>query len=808
MAENLVACGGMDCSVCSVLATVQNVFNFLLEIAAAVAILALTVAGLIYILHFGGEILMRKAKRFLRFSLLGFSASLLAFLVINALYAVTGATNKNNWFQLDCSIGDQTESGTSSSNQTGPTEIGTRGMQFARSGSVFGSVDDTKKVLELEPQALDAENIYADALQLKTGQSLVFIANKNSLSQEDIDKYVDVRGGFLPEDSGDRNANNGTEEKIVIRREIDGLTIIENDEGPQFLGEVSAIDRAGNIEAIKKAVSQLQNEQTQGKKIYVYNGKNQEEKVGFDADACSSSGGENTIFQNECLARRATCGHDNLACSGTENEVSGCQCPAGQCLQGGQCVPIKRESADVSPGQDVDGDGVDDIYDRCSNTKEGEEINTDKNSQDAGCACYQMTLKKISCPQSRCEGQFFVTYKPSGEEKCSDGKREEYTCLIKSEYNQICSQNEAQNSSPISKGGNQSSSPTGGNSGSSPSGGGSPGGGSPGGGGPSNSGADTGSSTDTGSSPQNGPSSPQTLTPPMTLKEAFVGGNGSPSDPFVMSDKAMQEAFSYNEETGKIELDKNWESKLGVLGKDFHVKVPPKDKIMENVDKKRKEKGKKELTDEEKEKLKDDKEAVQAPEGTKVQGKDGKDKSVDKKEKDKKEGEKDPSKTEDSSLNEDEEVLRTRTAGDPNYRPQNSKELEAQSKGMVKAEDGTFTSKNKSATDYFTPEMASKLKNASDYAKENGYGIGLTSGFRTNAEQSWLWNNQSGAPVARPGSSNHEFGRAADVYLTNSSGDRLPMNSQNRAILRDVMERGGGLKNLPSEWWHFSTNGR
>lgn len=40
MAENLVACGGMDCSVCSVLATVQNVFNFLLEIAAAVAILA------------------------------------------------------------------------------------------------------------------------------------------------------------------------------------------------------------------------------------------------------------------------------------------------------------------------------------------------------------------------------------------------------------------------------------------------------------------------------------------------------------------------------------------------------------------------------------------------------------------------------------------------------------------------------------------------------------------------------------------------------------------------------------------------
>jgi len=254
-----------------------------------------------------------------------------------------------------------------------------------------------------------------------------------------------------------------------------------------------------------------------------------------------------------------------------------------------------------------------------------------------------------------------------------------------------------------------------------------------------------------------------------------------------MSEKAIGEVFQYDEKTGKLELDKNWESKLGIAGRDAYVKIPDKEKIMDAVDKKRKEKGQKELTDKEKEKLKDDKEAVKAPDGAKVVGKDdNKEQTVDPKAKDE-----DPSKTSDDTLKQDEQILKTRSSGNADYEPQNAKERWAKEHGLVKAEDGTFKTKNKGATDYFTPDVAAKLKRGSEILKdEYGKDLNLTSGYR-------------GGPDKNPNSSRHNSGRAADLSIG-------PDTQQNRAILESAMSRAG-LKVLrwPSiyEWWHFSDDG-
>ena len=361
----------------------------------------------------------------------------------------------------------------------------------------------------------------------------------------------------------------------------------------------------------------------------------------------------------------------------------------------------------------------------------------------------------------------------------------------------------------------------------------------------------TGGNGNTSSPP---PPAPPSQNTSLTPAEAFEGGNGSEKDPFVLSEKAIQEVFSYNEETGKIDLDEKWQSKLGVCGKESNLKIPETEKIIDAINKKEKDKNssdnksednstdstskdnssdnsdsssnssdnssnssgadksadnssKEKIGKEDADRLKKDKDAIKAPSGTDVvDKKSNKETTVDKNS-----DEKDPSKTKDDSLDSKDQLLKSSSQGcgiDSGYEPKNSKESKALDKGLVKASDDTFVTKNKSATDIFTPETAEKLAKAAQIAKdEYGLGLNLTSGYRSYDEQAWLWANRSGVPVAPPGSSRHETGEAVDVNLVNLDGSRISMNGQNKAILRDIMVRGG-LKPLNSEWWHFSRDGR
>lgn len=69
------------------------------------------------------------------------------------------------------------------------------------------------------------------------------------------------------------------------------------------------------------------------------------------------------------------------------------------------------------------------------------------------------------------------------------------------------------------------------------------------------------------------------------------------------------------------------------------------------------------------------------------------------------------------------------------------------------------------------PELQSKLNSLLDGARQQGANPQLTSGYRTNQQQTALYNSgNGGVPVARPGTSLHEKGLAADV-----SGDAKTM---------------------------------
>jgi LAS superfamily LD-carboxypeptidase LdcB len=62
------------------------------------------------------------------------------------------------------------------------------------------------------------------------------------------------------------------------------------------------------------------------------------------------------------------------------------------------------------------------------------------------------------------------------------------------------------------------------------------------------------------------------------------------------------------------------------------------------------------------------------------------------------------------------------------------------------------------------PELLSKLD---ALAAQKGMKFHITSGLRTIAEQQRLWDNRASNPfpVARPGTSRHQSGRAADVTI-------------------------------------------
>ena len=774
--SQIITCSGLDCSVCSLLEIFQNMFNWLLSVSAVVAVLSVTLAGLLYIFSIGEKELLLKAKKFSTFAITGLVFVLTSFLLINAIFFIFGFTNAGNWFQFDCSE-DFIKTSIQESQKEGPRTANIN-YEFLPASNIFPSASNPNRVTSLDVSGLSPESLLSDSLALQPGQRIRFVATDKSLSESDLKNYINAEKGYFVAGSGDRTEGTGIENLISIVRTQDGVMVVLEGEEPQILGELkndsNASGKTKNL--FNQVIQLLASKEQAGGNVYVFNDKNQEEDAAFDALACEESGGSVTVFQSECAALKEACGQSTILCSDKEDEIMGCQCPAGTCLKNQKCMKIEN-LGEFYDETNQDDDGVADKIDQCPNTPAGEVVNKDKTSSDYGCACSQLKLNGMTCPPSRCEGEYLVIYPPLGQDTCSNGKRTKYACEPKRELNSQCQQAMNQASPitlpPISSNiGSQPTSSSSSSSGSSgsPTGGGS---GQTGGGGKPSGGCDScgrGGNTTGTSSPSPSPST--SVSPPLSAKEAFESGNGSPADPFVLSDKAIKEIYNYNEDTGKIELDKNWDSKLGLVGKDVNVKVPDKKKIVKNVNEKRKEKGKKELTDEQKEKLEKDEDSVKAPKDTRVVDKDGKEQKVDKGS----DGQ-DPSKIKDDSLNEDQ-ILRPRiTKGTTDYDEKDSLTRLAKKNGLVKLNDAfTKTAYN----NYFQPELADRFGVMSDYLKDRGYGMNMVSGFRP------------GAIIEGTNTySNHAFASAADIRLTDLEGRDLPVNSQTVAMIKEAAAYSG-----------------
>ena len=101
------------------------------------------------------------------------------------------------------------------------------------------------------------------------------------------------------------------------------------------------------------------------------------------------------------------------------------------------------------------------------------------------------------------------------------------------------------------------------------------------------------------------------------------------------------------------------------------------------------------------------------------------------------------------------------------------------------------------------PEMQRKLELMYKYAKQKGYNLTLSSGYRSTERQRQLYNEylkrgKKAPTVAKPGSSRHEFGCAVDLQIDGSThSDKL--------LDLDKYATTIGLRNGLSfgERWHF-----
>ena len=97
---------------------------------------------------------------------------------------------------------------------------------------------------------------------------------------------------------------------------------------------------------------------------------------------------------------------------------------------------------------------------------------------------------------------------------------------------------------------------------------------------------------------------------------------------------------------------------------------------------------------------------------------------------------------------------------------------------------------------------------AADIAKKNGYDLRITSAYRTEEEQEYLWENRGANPVCEPAPGKtcpHQTGCAIDVCIGSLCEKEDPLGtfvSPETILLKQIMIEAGFVR-LNSEYWHF-----
>lgn len=122
----IVPCGNgakSPCTLCHLIKGFSNLVQWGLNIVIVAAIVAISIAGIMYIVSAGSEKLMSQAKAFAQASAVGFAIVIAAWLIVNVVIQVLGFSGGKfsitSWNSFSCSTSSTALQGGTSSSSTG-----------------------------------------------------------------------------------------------------------------------------------------------------------------------------------------------------------------------------------------------------------------------------------------------------------------------------------------------------------------------------------------------------------------------------------------------------------------------------------------------------------------------------------------------------------------------------------------------------------------------------------------------------------------------------------------------------------------
>ena len=418
----MVTCGGIDCSTCDLLATMNNFSGWLFDLALAVAVLFLILGGFFYLTTGGEEEKIKKAKNWLKNAVWGFGASLLAFMMAVTTFSIAGSKRGDGWFQIKCE-GDSISVEPKEEYSFGDSAYLDENLngQVVSANNISSLVSGDNRIVKLDTINFSTDNILADLKSLPTERKIKFVLGDQSLSDQEIVRYKNLDLGFDVEKLSDYTVEKNTDPLVgdslkdnkskvqellsLNTTDVDDYYLIKNGptlkkvtgellteaDQPKISGAVAALKTMGTVAEVEK------------KSLYAYVSG---DPIG-EIDKCLESGGELNEFRNKCLAEKETYSGRNLDCSNVYNPIYECDCPEGAYRSGERCVSDSesifddnRDGGDRSSGQNN------------NNNDDGPRIQKTY--------CKDVFLEEKTCPASRCEGDRMMVYPNSVKDTCTD----------------------------------------------------------------------------------------------------------------------------------------------------------------------------------------------------------------------------------------------------------------------------------------------------------------------------------------------------------------------------------------------------
>lgn len=429
--EKIVNCGGLDCSFCSLIETLSSTSRWIFSIVAVSAVFVLVLSGFFYIFSLGKEKDIKKAKKIARNSLYGFFFVLIAFLLISTFIWLIGGKREGGFFVFSCDENTNKAKKDLAESTFSPWE------EIEKTANLNSLDSKELEAILLDLKGTNAENLRQDLLTQRLNTNLKLIGLSEDLSYEDIANYIKMTNGYKDGLSG-VDQKNQEEYLESLREKIQEIANIERWEADLKIQGEKDFEKSSGIyptedREIPKRLNNLLNE-IEDKKIdnvLVYKNAKSSENI----SACVDSGGSWEEFQNQCQAQNP----DSNSCSDVYNPTMGCRCQPGATFFNNRCLKKSVYEEETSVNKDSDRDGIANKVDQCPGTPEDETPDKNSKSDNFGCSCSQIAVYERTCPATRCEGDYLVTYPPSGKDSCFSGLVSEHSCeKINSEKNETC----------------------------------------------------------------------------------------------------------------------------------------------------------------------------------------------------------------------------------------------------------------------------------------------------------------------------------------------------------------------------------